>query len=116
MLPKEKKGLLIANHARKIRLSAFPRPSLHRGIYKQKSLSFHSSFLFKSGGEGGIRTLDTFSRIHTFQACSLSLSDTSPCFFAAVTLFDIVAATGRYYREKHYKRQHSSNTFLWFYD
>lgn len=57
MLPKEKKGLLIANHARKIRLSAFPRPSLHRGIYKQKSLSFHSSFLFKSGGEGGIDSL-----------------------------------------------------------
>ncbi len=30
------------------------------------------------GGEEGIRTLDTFSRIHTFQACSFSLSDTSP--------------------------------------
>ena len=30
------------------------------------------------GGEGEIRTLDTISRIHTFQACSLSHSDTSP--------------------------------------
>ena len=32
-----------------------------------------------NGGERGIRTLDTgFSRIHTFQACSFSRSDTSP--------------------------------------
>ncbi len=31
-----------------------------------------------NGGEGGIRTLDTLSRIHTFQACSFSHSDTSP--------------------------------------
>ena len=30
------------------------------------------------GGERGIRTLDTRKRIHTFQACSLSHSDTSP--------------------------------------
>ncbi len=30
------------------------------------------------GGEGEIRTLDTISCIHTFQACSLSHSDTSP--------------------------------------
>ncbi len=30
------------------------------------------------GGEGEIRTLDTVSCIHTFQACSLSHSDTSP--------------------------------------
>lgn len=33
----------------------------------------------KCGGEGEIRTLDTVSCIHTFQACSLSHSDTSPC-------------------------------------
>ncbi len=30
------------------------------------------------GGEGGIRTLDTNKRIHTFQACSFGHSDTSP--------------------------------------
>ncbi len=30
------------------------------------------------GGERGIRTLDTRQRIHTFQACSFSHSDTSP--------------------------------------
>ena len=30
------------------------------------------------GGEGGIRTLDEVSPIHTFQACSFSRSDTSP--------------------------------------
>jgi hypothetical protein len=29
-------------------------------------------------GERGIRTLDTVSRIHTFQACSLNHSDISP--------------------------------------
>ena len=29
-------------------------------------------------GERGIRTLDTVSRIHTFQACSFNHSDTSP--------------------------------------
>jgi hypothetical protein len=31
-----------------------------------------------TGGEGGIRTLGTRKRTHTFQACSLSHSDTSP--------------------------------------
>ncbi len=30
------------------------------------------------GGEGGIRTHDTVSRIQTFQACSFDHSDTSP--------------------------------------
>ena len=33
----------------------------------------------KIGGESGIRTRDTFDRIHTFQACSFNHSDTSPC-------------------------------------
>ncbi len=32
----------------------------------------------ESGGEEGIRTLDTVSCIHTFQACSFNRSDTSP--------------------------------------
>jgi hypothetical protein len=32
----------------------------------------------KFGGESGIRTRDTFDRIHTFQACSFNHSDTSP--------------------------------------
>jgi hypothetical protein len=31
-----------------------------------------------SGGGGGIRTRDTVSRIHTFQACAFSLSATPP--------------------------------------
>jgi hypothetical protein len=34
--------------------------------------------LIESGGEEEIRTLDTVSRIHTFQACSFNHSDTSP--------------------------------------
>src|ERR1700748_426982 len=32
-------------------------------------------------GEGGIRTRDTLSSIHTFQACSFHHSDTSPVPF-----------------------------------
>ncbi len=47
-----------------------------------KTPEFLSEFrgfgLYQYGGEGGIRTLDTISCIHTFQACSLSHSDTSP--------------------------------------
>ena len=35
-------------------------------------------FLIEDGGEGGIRTLDGLSPIHTFQACSFDRSDTSP--------------------------------------
>ena len=34
------------------------------------------AYLF--GGEGGIRTLERFDPLHTFQACSFSHSDTSP--------------------------------------
>jgi hypothetical protein len=33
-------------------------------------------------GEEGIRTLDTLSSIHTFQACSFNHSDTSPGFIS----------------------------------
>ena len=42
----------------------------------KKGVPFGTPFLF--GGEGGIRTLDTRKRIHAFQACSFSHSDTSP--------------------------------------
>ena len=34
--------------------------------------------VFIHGGEMGIRTPDTVTRIHAFQACSLNHSDTSP--------------------------------------
>ena len=34
--------------------------------------------MVRCGGEGGIRTHDTVSRIHAFQACALSHSATSP--------------------------------------
>jgi hypothetical protein len=34
--------------------------------------------LITISGDGEIRTLDTVSRIHTFQACSFNHSDTSP--------------------------------------
>jgi hypothetical protein len=48
------------------------------GDMQKKSLNVSSDFFFKYGGEGGVRTLDTLTRIHTFQACSFSHSDTSP--------------------------------------
>ncbi len=44
----------------------------------KNAADLHQRRFLLYGGEEGIRTLDTFSRIHTFQACSFSLSDTSP--------------------------------------
>ncbi len=35
----------------------------------------------RNGGERGIRTLDTVSRIHAFQACAFSRSAISPALF-----------------------------------
>ena len=44
-----------------------------------KDQAFHyGGYFVYFGGERGIRTLDTRKRIHTFQACSFSHSDTSP--------------------------------------
>ncbi|WP_235428106.1 hypothetical protein, partial [Xenorhabdus khoisanae] len=59
---------------------------------------------------------DTFSRIHTFQACSFSLSDTSPYFVIAVNSFEFIAATGRYYREKQSRRQQGCDDFFRLFD
>ena len=39
----------------------------------------------KTGGEGGIRTRETVSRLHSFQPCSFGHSDTSPCAGVNVT-------------------------------
>lgn len=44
----------------------------------RKLVSFQGFRYCESGGEEEIRTLDTVSRIHTFQACSFNHSDTSP--------------------------------------
>ena len=41
----------------------------------------------RAGGGSGIRTRDTVSRIHTFQACAFNHSATPP--------FDVLAAPGR---------------------
>ncbi len=38
----------------------------------------HLYQVLRSGGRGGIRTLDTLSRIHAFQACALNHSATLP--------------------------------------
>lgn len=48
------------------------------------SFEIRGSGYIEFGGEGEIRTLDTISCIHTFQACSLSHSDTSPYLFKHV--------------------------------
>ena len=38
-----------------------------------------NAFARASGGETGIRTLETVSRLHAFQACAFDHSATSPC-------------------------------------
>ncbi len=53
------------------------RPS-RRCTMQKKAWTRIQAFSFEFGGERGVRTLDTLSRIHTFQACSFSHSDTSP--------------------------------------
>ena len=59
-----------------------------------KSLNASSGFFVEYGGEGGIRTLDTLSRIHTFGRAP-SATRTPHHIFCC----EIIAATGRYYRE-----------------
>ena len=71
--------------------------TFHKNTTSPSNLGFESSDSVKrkfpnkqarwgifSGGERGIRTLDTVSRIHTFQACSFNRSDTSPDLAAPV--------------------------------
>ncbi len=48
------------------------------GPYRGFSEFVTYCFYYLNGGEGGIRTLDTGQRIHTFQACALNHSATSP--------------------------------------
>ncbi len=48
---------------------------------RKKKLALSYELFFEYGGEGGIRT-PIRCRIHTFQACSFSHSDTSPNCFA----------------------------------
>ena len=49
-----------------------------KSSHSQYFVKWENPIYKKYGGERGIRTLDTFNRIHTFQACSFSHSDTSP--------------------------------------
>ena len=58
-------------------------PSRSVRYANEKAWTRIQAFSLKYGGEGGVRTLDTLSRIHTFQACSFSHSDTSPYFSVA---------------------------------
>ena len=44
----------------------------------KKIIQLNQIFNTDSGGGGGIRTRDTVSRIHTFQACAFSHSATPP--------------------------------------
>ena len=44
----------------------------------------------KNGGEGGIRTLDGYHPIHTFQACSFGRSDTSPDSVAPRMILEVL--------------------------
>src|SRR5487761_61458 len=49
-----------------------------RGHHRRGPWSPETDVELQVGGESGIRTRDTFYRIHTFQACSFNHSDTSP--------------------------------------
>ena len=53
-----------------------------RGRARGSGLHAERKFETKTGGETGIRTLETVSRLHAFQACSLNHSDISPEKFA----------------------------------
>lgn len=52
-------------------------------VYK-KPWTYITFTVFLNGGEREIRTPDTVSRIHAFQACSLSRSDISPNFITSL--------------------------------
>ena len=45
---------------------------------RRSKTDMFSGYLRGSGGETGIRTLETVSRLHTFQACAFDHSATSP--------------------------------------
>ena len=54
---------------------------MSRAFYVPSALS--KEFMHRlgiNGGRGGIRTLDTLSRMHAFQACALNHSATLPLF------------------------------------
>ena len=55
-----------------------PKPKSQKAKTPDFTRNIRGLLESESGGEGGIRTLDTVSRIHTFQACSFNRSDTSP--------------------------------------
>jgi hypothetical protein len=49
-----------------------------RGLLSPETDGLDPLGTLQVGGESGIRTRDTYYRIHTFQACSFNHSDTSP--------------------------------------
>ncbi len=46
--------------------------------HPERPLPQHHNTKKENGGETGIRTLETVSRLHTFQACAFDHSATSP--------------------------------------
>ena len=65
------------------------------------------------GGEGGIRTLDTFDRIHTFQACSFSRSDTSPILSQFRALKLGLRGAGEYTSRQEKAKEFVMESRLW---
>jgi|GEM_PF-438868 hypothetical protein len=61
-----------------------------------KKPTIASWVLRRSCGERGIRTPDTVSRIHTFQACSFNHSDTSPWVLWAANIRKSKASINAY--------------------
>ena len=73
--------------------SRHPQPSEIRAkIDPRKTKFISNSRDLNRGGGGGIRTRDTVSRIHTFQACAFSRSATPPVRVADAKSAHITAA------------------------
>jgi hypothetical protein len=53
------------------------------------------------GGGRGIRTLDTVSRIHTFQACAFNHSATPPQYALCAHNSHCPKRAGRWHTERH---------------
>ena len=76
-----KSAIVIAQDERQAAANKIQTPETTKPL---TSFEIRGFVFTEYGGEGEIRTLDTVSCIHTFQACSLSHSDTSPYLFKHV--------------------------------
>jgi hypothetical protein len=74
-----------------------PARALTHLTTRHKKPDAWSGILF-NGGERGIRTLEQFNPLHTFQACSFSHSDTSPKLIYTILSKILASLRSRSYR------------------